>query len=391
MEPDFKKRKVEAADTTGVESRLMEFLMPMDDKDIKQFLAHLAATIDPVYDALMEKLNGNEEIRKIFVRGLNDSISQEALTSFFAQYGKVQEIKIVTDRETGRCKGYGFVTFSTVQEAENASNHQEGAVGDTSIQFNLAIKGKKQAPTLTRTNPQSANASFTPSSTADFDDKKLFIFGLADRAEDDDVRRCFEQYGPLSNIHVVHDTRGNRPKHYAFVNYERSEDCKSALEQPNKDICGRRCTACYADERKLQNQGQQGQHQQQHQQQQQPQHHGMGAMGAMGAMGMPQMAGQMGGMGQMFNPGQMQQTQQRNQRGNQLGGQQQGGQKRGQQDETANLEMMNRMAMGQMGGLGMMGMPMGLDMSQNMAALAALQNMQGMGMMMPGMMGQQNQ
>lgn len=48
----------------------------------------------------------------IFVAGLNYNIGEAQLEDLFAEYGEITSVKIVTDRETGRSKGYGFVEMT---------------------------------------------------------------------------------------------------------------------------------------------------------------------------------------------------------------------------------------------------------------------------------------
>ena len=49
----------------------------------------------------------------IFVAKLNYRTSSEALEQLFAQYGEVVSAKVITDKETGRSKGYAFVEMAT--------------------------------------------------------------------------------------------------------------------------------------------------------------------------------------------------------------------------------------------------------------------------------------
>lgn len=49
---------------------------------------------------------------KIYVGGLPYSVTDDQLQSIFAPYGEVASSKIITDRETGRSKGYGFVEMA---------------------------------------------------------------------------------------------------------------------------------------------------------------------------------------------------------------------------------------------------------------------------------------
>ena len=51
--------------------------------------------------------------QKIFVGNLSFNTSKETLESEFAQYGEIAETKLITDRETGRSRGFAFITFTT--------------------------------------------------------------------------------------------------------------------------------------------------------------------------------------------------------------------------------------------------------------------------------------
>ena len=57
---------------------------------------------------------------KLFVGGLSWGTSEDALYSTFEQYGQLEEVKIITDRETGRSRGFGFVTFVNEEDAKKA-------------------------------------------------------------------------------------------------------------------------------------------------------------------------------------------------------------------------------------------------------------------------------
>lgn len=60
--------------------------------------------------------------KKLYVGNLSYSVTDQDLTSLFSQYGTVVSAKVITDRETGRGKGFGFVEMSTNEEAEAAIN-----------------------------------------------------------------------------------------------------------------------------------------------------------------------------------------------------------------------------------------------------------------------------
>lgn len=63
---------------------------------------------------------------KLFVGGLNFATSNERLRELFAECGQVDSATVVTDRDTGRSRGFGFVEMSTNEEAEQAISKFNG-------------------------------------------------------------------------------------------------------------------------------------------------------------------------------------------------------------------------------------------------------------------------
>jgi RNA recognition motif-containing protein len=68
--------------------------------------------------------------KKLYVGNLPFSATDESLNATFAQSGTVESAKIITDRDTGRSKGFGFVEMSTEAEAVNAISMFNGAEYD---------------------------------------------------------------------------------------------------------------------------------------------------------------------------------------------------------------------------------------------------------------------
>ncbi len=58
--------------------------------------------------------------KKLFVGGLSWDTDSEGLERAFSVYGEIEEAKVITDRETGRSRGFGFVTFTEADAAEKA-------------------------------------------------------------------------------------------------------------------------------------------------------------------------------------------------------------------------------------------------------------------------------
>ncbi len=57
---------------------------------------------------------------KLYVGNLSYNVSEAQLRDLFAQAGEIKEVALITDRQTGRTKGFGFVEFTTQADAEKA-------------------------------------------------------------------------------------------------------------------------------------------------------------------------------------------------------------------------------------------------------------------------------
>ena len=76
---------------------------------------------------------------KLFVGGLAWGTDDHSLRTAFEAFGSVTEAKVITDRETGRSRGFGFVTFSGGTEAADAIAKMDGTDLDgRSIRVNEA-------------------------------------------------------------------------------------------------------------------------------------------------------------------------------------------------------------------------------------------------------------
>ncbi len=64
---------------------------------------------------------------KLFVGGLSWDTDDNGLRDAFEPYGEIREAKVITDRETGRSRGFGFVTYNSPDDANKAMEAMNGA------------------------------------------------------------------------------------------------------------------------------------------------------------------------------------------------------------------------------------------------------------------------
>jgi len=63
---------------------------------------------------------------QIYVGNMSYNTSEEAINELFSQYGEVSSVKLISDRETGRAKGFGFVTMNDDSAGNKAIEELNG-------------------------------------------------------------------------------------------------------------------------------------------------------------------------------------------------------------------------------------------------------------------------
>jgi cold-inducible RNA-binding protein len=63
---------------------------------------------------------------KLFVNNMSFETKEEEIRELFKEFGEITELKMITDRETGRFRGFGFITFSSAEEANLAKEALNG-------------------------------------------------------------------------------------------------------------------------------------------------------------------------------------------------------------------------------------------------------------------------
>jgi cold-inducible RNA-binding protein len=82
--------------------------------------------------------------QKVYVGNLSYNTTEDTLRTLFAEYGEIESVNLITDRGTGRPKGFAFVEMATEQAAQAAISGLNGkSVDDREITVD---KAKPQAP-----------------------------------------------------------------------------------------------------------------------------------------------------------------------------------------------------------------------------------------------------
>ncbi|XP_065852033.1 organelle RRM domain-containing protein 2, mitochondrial [Euphorbia lathyris] len=101
---------------------------------------------------------------KLFVSGLSRLTTDDKLKDAFSPFGQLVEAKVVVDRATGKSKGFGFVTYRTMEEAEKAREEMNAKYLDGWVIFIDPAK-PREARRLPPSQPEPSETGFRVNKT----------------------------------------------------------------------------------------------------------------------------------------------------------------------------------------------------------------------------------
>ncbi|PKA51773.1 Polyadenylate-binding protein RBP45 [Apostasia shenzhenica] len=165
----------------------------------------------------------------IFVGDLASDITENMLEEAFrSHYPSVRGAKIVTDRITGRSKGYGFVRFGDANEQARAMTEMNGVYCSSRPMRVGPAANKKvsdaQQQDSTKASLQSVQGN---QSESDPNNTTIFVGGLDPNVTDDVLRQVFSPYGDLVHVKIP---VGKRCGFVQFVNKACAEEALMMLQ-----------------------------------------------------------------------------------------------------------------------------------------------------------------
>ncbi|KAK4281387.1 hypothetical protein QN277_012888 [Acacia crassicarpa] len=100
---------------------------------------------------------------RLFVSGLSRLTTDEKLKEAFTPFGQLVEAKVITDRISGRSKGFGFVTYASIEDAEKAKEGMNAKFLDGWVIF--VDPAKPREPKPLQSQPQPSETGFTVNKT----------------------------------------------------------------------------------------------------------------------------------------------------------------------------------------------------------------------------------
>jgi len=170
----------------------------------------------------------------VFVGGLSWNVDNDWLRTEFTECGEIADVRVITDRDSQRSKGYGYVEFTTAEGAQAA----------------LALAGKEIDGRAIRVDisegrPKKEAKNFSNTPTGEPTDT-LFIGNLSFTATEDDIRGAFTECGEILSIRLPTDRESGQPKGFGYIQFSSIDEAKAAVAWNGSDLAGRPCRLDFA-------------------------------------------------------------------------------------------------------------------------------------------------
>lgn len=191
----------------------------------------------------------SDEPATLFVGRLSWNIDDAWLLREFENYEGIVSARVISDRATGRSKGYGYVDFASKTVAEKALEEMQGKeVDGRPINVDLSTSKPKVQD---RSNDRASKYGDQKSDPSD----TLFIGNLSFDSNNDNVTEFFSAHGPILGIRLPTHPETEQLKGFGYVQFGSVEAAQNALNALNGEYLNNRAVRLDFSTPKPQNEG----------------------------------------------------------------------------------------------------------------------------------------
>ncbi|KAH9320908.1 hypothetical protein KI387_015547, partial [Taxus chinensis] len=163
---------------------------------------------------------------KVYVGNLPYSCDSAELAGLIQEHGSAEVVEVIYDRNTGRSRGFAFVTMSSLEDANAVVGNLDGfELNGRALRVNFPEKPR------TRERPLYANSVDS--------EHKVFIGNLAWSVNEEMLSEVFSEHGNVLNAKVLYDETG-RSRGFGFVSFSSQSEVEAAVGSLNgMDLEGR--------------------------------------------------------------------------------------------------------------------------------------------------------
>lgn len=165
--------------------------------------------------------------RNIYLRGLSPETSDQNLLELCSLYGPITSAKAIIDKDTSKCKGYGFVMFDSVEVAEKA---RQGLI-QSGFQASFAKLTYNEKMMGIQGTPHPPEASGFGGKMED--PTNLYISNLPLTYTDQELSNLLGKYGRVVSTRILVDKYTGASRGIALARMSTHEECEAAVTKLN--------------------------------------------------------------------------------------------------------------------------------------------------------------
>nr|XP_046167772.1 heterogeneous nuclear ribonucleoprotein A1-like isoform X2 [Oncorhynchus gorbuscha]XP_046167773.1 heterogeneous nuclear ribonucleoprotein A1-like isoform X2 [Oncorhynchus gorbuscha] len=165
-----------------------------------------------------------EQLRKLFIGGLSFETTDESLRTHFERWGSLTDCVVMKDPVTKRSRGFGFVTYSSVDEVDASMEARPHKVDGRQVEPKRAVS---------REDSSRPGAHTTV--------KKIFVGGIKEDTEEHHLRDYFDQFGKIEVIDIMTDRTSGKKRGFAFVTFDDHDAVDRIVIQKYHTLNGHNC------------------------------------------------------------------------------------------------------------------------------------------------------
>nr|ABF22468.1 heterogeneous nuclear ribonucleoprotein A3 [Takifugu rubripes] len=150
-----------------------------------------------------EEIQEPEQLRKLFIGGLSFETTEESLRAHFEKWGSLTDCVVMREPACKRSRGFGFVTYSCLREVDEAMKARPHKVDGRVVE-------PKRAVSREDSNKPGAHLSV----------KKIFVGGIKEDTEEDQIRDYFEKYGKIECVDIMEERSSGKKRGFCFVTFD---------------------------------------------------------------------------------------------------------------------------------------------------------------------------
>ena len=179
----------------------------------------------------IRELGHNQRFTNVYIKNFGDDFTDDMLMDYFGVYGKIVSAKVMVDHNTGKGRGFGFVSFETPEAAAQAVDEMSGKlVNNRPIYCGRAQKKKERIVELQRRYEAERIERYSR-----YQGVNLYVKNLEDEIDDERLRKEFSKFGQITSAKVMVD-ESIHSKGFGFVCFSSPEEATKAVTEMNGRI-----------------------------------------------------------------------------------------------------------------------------------------------------------